>query len=287
MVHISALLLLIVSMSFLHPDMLPYKLRRIGRMLVPASARATIAAGMQEFANSQYRLYPSFYSNQRRVANLKDSKKGEVCVIIGNGPSMRDFDLGRLRGTDAFCLNRGYLLWQAAKITPRYLVVTNPLVVEQFASELASVDADHFLPWEHRRRFVGDNSVFLMLRWKAHFSLDIAKGIWGGGTVTFAAMQIAYYLGYSRVVLIGVDHSFNFDGTPNSELVATGADQNHFTPDYFSNGVKWHAPDLALSEISYAMARDAFAADGREIVDATEGGQLQLFPKVCLEQILA
>jgi hypothetical protein len=110
--------------------------------------------------------------------------------------------------------------------------------------------------------------------------------LWVGGTVTFAAMQIAYHMGFRRVVLVGVDHSFDFVGAPNAMLVATGPDPNHFTPDYFGNGAVWNAPDLPLSEFSYSIARDAFAADGREIVDATEGGNLKVFTKMKLDNAL-
>ena len=100
-------------------------------------------------------------------------------------------------------------------------------------------------------------------------------------------MQIAYHFGYARTVLIGVDHSFAFGGKPNEQLTSAGIDPNHFNSNYFGPGTQWHAPDLALSEVAYQMAKEAFQADGREIIDATEGGALQVFKKMDLEAALS
>ncbi|MGO4835902.1 hypothetical protein AB4144_27045, partial [Rhizobiaceae sp. 2RAB30] len=225
-----------------------------------------------------------FGANSRGLDRLSGARRGDICVIMGNGPSLRGFDVARLDGIDVFCLNRGYLLWNAARRSPRYVVAVNNLVIQQFADELVAIDATRILPWDHADLFRGTDSLFLPLTWRRGFSRDIERGIWAGGTVTFAAMQIAYHIGYTRVVLIGVDHSFAFEGEPNELLTASGSDPNHFDSRYFADGVQWLAPDLALSEIAYRMADAAFASDGREIVDATTGGRLQIFRKLSLEE---
>lgn len=103
-------------------------------------------------------------------------------------------------------------------------------------------------------------------------------GVREGHTVTHAALQIAYFMGFRQVVIIGMDHNFTQSGPPNAELEMRGADPNHFSPDYF-RGNKWDAPNLAESEISYRAALAAFSAAGRDIVDATDGGHCQVFPK--------
>ena len=38
--------------------------------------------------------------------------------------------------------------------------------------------------------------------------------------------------------------------------------------------------------MSYLMARDAFAADGRQVLDATIDGKLTVYPKISVEQAL-
>ena len=83
-----------------------------------------------------------------------------------------------------------------------------------------------------------------------------------------------------EVVLIGVDHSFTTQGTPNTAVESQGDDPNHFSAAYFGKGFRWQLPDLQTSELAYRMAREAFAADGRQVLDATVGGRLTVFPKV-------
>jgi hypothetical protein len=106
------------------------------------------------------------------------------------------------------------------------------------------------------------------------------QGAWEGATVTYMAMQLAYHMGFTKVILIGVDHSFASKGPANKLVTAGAPDQNHFDPHYFGPGVKWELPDLEMSEVAYRLARDHFTADGREIVDATVGGNLSVFRKV-------
>ena len=94
------------------------------------------------------------------------------------------------------------------------------------------------------------------------------------------AIQLAFYMGFKEVVLIGVDHSYKFEGQPHAAVVSTGDDPNHFNDQYFGKGFKWHLPDLEGSEMSYRVADFVYKQNGRRIIDATVGGKLQVFPKV-------
>jgi hypothetical protein len=44
-------------------------------------------------------------------------------------------------------------------------------------------------------------------------------------------------------------------------------------------------PDLDTSEIGYTLAREAYRKAGREVIDATVGGKLMIFPKVKYESL--
>ena len=61
-------------------------------------------------------------------------------------------------------------------------------------------------------------------------------------------------------------------------------DKSHFDPNYFGKGTWWQLPDLDYSERAYALARTAFESEGRQILDATLGGQLEVFPKITLRE---
>src|SRR3546814_12759768 len=93
-------------------------------------------------------------------------------------------------------------------------------------------------------------------------------GVHEGWTVTYAALQVAYYLGFKEVILIGMDHRYEYTGDPNQTQVLDGPDLTHFSSDYFGHGQHWDNPDLAHSEESYRIARAESERDGRRIIDA-------------------
>jgi len=229
-----------------------------------------------------YRTTSTGRENTRSLSLCRGQHKGERCFILGNGPSLRQTDLSRLRGEFTFGLNRIYLLFPELGFATTYLVTVNQLVIDQCAAELAAVPAQKFFPWTTRRYFSSAfDTVYIRTHCaRPHFSVDASQLIWSGATVTFVAMQLAYHMGFDEVVLLGVDHSFTTQGKPHAEVISEGDDLNHFAPYYFGKGFKWQLPDLETSEIAYRMAKQAFEADGRKIVDATIGGKLTIFPKV-------
>ena len=97
--------------------------------------------------------------------------------------------------------------------------------------------------------------------------------------MTYVTLQIAYYMGFEEVYLIGVDHNFETKGKPNTTIVSQGDDPNHFHPGYFGKGFRWQLPDLEKSEIGYQLAKDTFEKAGRKVFDATVNGKLKIFEK--------
>ena len=70
-------------------------------------------------------------------------------------------------------------------------------------------------------------------------------------------------------------------GKPSeTETRAGEQDQSHFHPQYFPKGSKWQLPDLLRSEIDFSLARKAFEADGRKILDATIDGKCPVFERI-------
>lgn len=223
--------------------------------------------------------------NKLRLQDFIQKHQGQRCFILGNGPSLAKMDLSPLKNEITFGLNRIYLLFDALPFTPTYYVSVNELVLEQFSSEIAALSMPKFLNWNSRKHFVcsdkGVHFLRLGLSLRDRFNFDIEKKFYSGGTVTYVAMQLAYIMGFSEVILIGVDHSFIDKGMPNkTEVRASSEDKNHFHPDYFPKGSKWQFPDLQRSEIAYSIARQEFEKDGRRILDATVDGKLTVFKKV-------
>ncbi len=213
--------------------------------------------------------------------------QGKRAFIIGNGPSLKNTDLTRLKDEYTFGLNRIYLMFPELGFTTTYLVSINDLIIEQCAAELLAVSVPKFFAWRSHRHFLSLNPPaselpdFIYTSYTGpRFSRDVSGRVWEGATVTNVALQLAYHMGFQQVILIGVDHNFVSKGPANTTVVSGGDDPNHFSPAYFGKGFRWQLPDFETSEVGYKMARDAYEKDGRQVLDATIGGKLTIFPKV-------
>ncbi|HEY8722923.1 MAG TPA: hypothetical protein VIL92_03560 [Gaiellaceae bacterium] len=187
-----------------------------------------------------------------------------------------------------FGLNRGYLLSERMGTAPTYLVSVNPLVIEQYVGEMLVCESLKVLSWDARlpKGRSGVDTIYLRTRTRPGFYRDIASdGVWEGATVTYVALQLAFYLGFDEVILIGVDHFFATPGPPNELVVSDAPDPNHFDPTYFGPGARWNLPDLATSEVAYTMARRAYESAGRQIINATAGGALEVFERRSYESL--
>lgn len=217
-----------------------------------------------------------------RLEWLKNRHAGEACVIVCNGPSLNNMNLDWLKTQTTIGLNKIFLGFHKFGFYPRYFVCVNPTVIAQSSEEIKKINSVKFIGNRGSNDVIEDALTYAIntLQPPERFCKDISKGVREGGTVTYAALQIAYYMGFKRVVIIGMDHNFSYEGKPNESRIMQGADTNHFIDNYFGYGQSWDNPDLAKSEQSYQIARDIFAADGREIIDATLDGKCQIFKKV-------
>lgn len=211
--------------------------------------------------------------------HLEDLERTDRCVIIGNGPSLKEVPDFFLDKYDTFGSNRIYL-----KYEPTFHVTVNPLVLEQCVEEIAGLKSTVFVSSAFQDRVPG--SFPLISKPVPHFAREPWNGIYEGFTVTYVSLQLAFWMGYQSVLLIGVDHRYEYDGDPNQEVVSEGPDPNHFDPAYFGAGFRWHLPDLNRSKKAYRMAEVVFAAADRQVLNLTKNTALDVFEKGDLEDWL-
>jgi hypothetical protein len=236
-------------------------------------------------------LHPWRRESIRRLTALKDIHKGKRAFVIANGPSLKQTDMSRLKNEFTFGMNRIYLMFPELGFSTTYLTVVNDLVIEQTANDLAALKLPKFLAWRSRHHFPNNLPIpqlptFLYTSYTGpHFSSDVRGRVWEGATVTNVTLQLAFHMGFQQIILIGVDHNYSTTGKPNTTVTSQGDDPNHFSPAYFGKGFRWQLPDLETSEVGYTMVRDAYQKAGREVLDATIGGKLTIFPKVNYESL--
>ena len=233
---------------------------------------------------------PAFHRSARALGKLKDSKRGKKAIILCNGPSLKNVDLNQLLREDVetFGLNKINLLFEDTRFRPTYLVCINRFVVEQNAEYFKQTNIPLFVDSRHVGLLDGSQAIPLRsLPMRGFFGRDVSKGYCQGFTVTYAAMQLAYHMGFDNVALVGCDHYFNDKGTPNAVVESQSDDTNHFHPDYFGKGMKWQLPDIVGSEFHYQIARDEFKSAGKSLYNCTEGGHLHLLERISLSEFLA
>lgn len=223
------------------------------------------------------------------LSAFRRARAGDTAVLVGNGPSLNRTDLSLLEGQDVFLSNYA-IRHPVLRRLARGVAVTNYLVAEQAPFEFyRRRDIWRFFPfWLGYALPACDNTVFLNAQGgPLFFSEDVLESVAWHSTVSFFWLQVLYSAGYRKVLLVGFDHSYTQRaGAREGDLIRQeGDDRNHFDPDYF-RGKTWQAADSARMEATYVLSKARFERDGREIVNCTEGGRLEVFRRARLDREL-
>lgn len=224
------------------------------------------------------------------LASLAGCWRGRAALIVANGPSLNRTPLDEFIGVPSIGMNKIDLIYPRVKWRPSLVVCENNLVARQNSAGFMAHDVPVYLSWKSRWLIphgLRRNAHFFLTLSDEKFHCDLPTGIGSASTVTFVALQFAYYLGANPVVLIGADHSFAYAGKPNEYRRMDTEDVNHFDSNYFAKGTHWGIPNLKLSEEGYVKARQAFENDGRVVYDATVGGKLSVFKKMCIADAIS
>ncbi|QKS30006.1 MAG: hypothetical protein FAZ92_01725 [Accumulibacter sp.] len=220
------------------------------------------------------------------LSRLKDRHYDQRAVLVANGPSLNLMDLGFLRSETVIGVNKIFLGLKKFCFYPRYYIAVNQRVIAQSVLEIKAMTCVKMISRRDAELLPEDALTYHIETQNppARFCRDISRGVHEGWTVTYAALQVAHYLGFKEVIIIGMDHRYLYTGAPNQACRLEGPDPNHFSPEYF-RGLTWDNPDLAKSEESYRIARAEYERDGRSIVDATVNGACTVFQKADYRQV--
>ncbi len=221
---------------------------------------------------------------------------------MGNGPSLNKTDLGLLQKEMVWGSNRCYLLLDRIGWRPRFYVAVDRRVVPDNASEIGELRKQlpstlFFFPVQFRLDGIlqsADNVYWYKQAGlsRVHlpygmFSADAADKVLAVYTVTIAMLQLAVYLGFNPIYLIGCDTDYSVprsvsrDAQDSNLLTSTRDDDpNHFSSAYFGKGKKWGEPRTDRMIFQYEQAKIACDALEVEVINATVGGKLEVFPRI-------
>ncbi|NBD31401.1 MAG: FkbM family methyltransferase, partial [Cyanobacteria bacterium] len=217
---------------------------------------------------------------------------------------MNDTPLEKLEGEYTFGVNRIYLLFDRISWRPSFYTINDWEVGPDNAEEIkALAGMTFFFPKRFQGLFEQTDSTYWYNsrhpRFKGDdFSYDLTKGAVMGGSVLPLAIQIAYYMGFDPIYLIGVDVDYKISDTveqSGTKRFADGNlqflkstqdnDPNHFDPRYFGKGRRWHNPNVERMIEGFRVCREAIERKGGHIYNATVGGKLEVMERVNFNSI--
>ena len=239
----------------------------------------------------------------KRLRKFRNINAGKRCFIVGNGPSIRQQDLTKLKDEVTFVANFFVLHDDYDKINPTYYCISDPRVYDSrgFNSDLyypmmtKTRNTVKFFPFKTRkiikkqRLFNGHSIYYLNYQgdqiWKkGSINLDITKPVDTGDTIIIDfCLPLAFYMGFKEVYLLGCDcdyglekdesykHGFFYDV---NRVKTKGAGVEYHKKFWFDNIIK-----------SYRVAKEAFENNNSEIYNAGVGGKLEVFPRVDFERL--
>ncbi|MCR2048730.1 DUF115 domain-containing protein [Acetatifactor muris] len=259
-----------------------------------------------------YELYADWIDWRKYTKRLKKfygRHKGKRCFIIGNGPSLSLQDLEKLKQEISFGSNSIYALYAHTAWRPTYYCAWDPVFCKEMMSEKKSMfrlmegceatftslfndaiqyrdDADmEKLYYMRTMHEIANNGL-------PKFSEDCAECVYTSGTITYGMLQLAVYMGFRQIYLLGMDFSYSHERYADSTIVVKNTmnhldiiekvQERYYKPLTEHYGVQYMA-DIDLQRSGYEVAKKYADTHEINIYNATRGGKLEVFKRVSFD----
>ncbi len=210
-------------------------------------------------------------------------KEKKRCFIIGNGPSLTPDDLDVLAEHGEFCIgsNMVHKVYGKTKWRPDYICICDKLIVSQTLDHIVENNSCPVFLTDAVRLYLSPFQYDKMILYHEAYNRDddyrIIKfetelsggNIPSGWTVSYIAIQLAVYMGFDEIYLLGMDNS-NW--------------KKHCSVNYWSETPIMSGTSEELSTLvcrnAYKRAKAASVEYGFNIYNATRGGCLEEFQRV-------
>lgn len=229
----------------------------------------------------------------KNLKSLKGKYAGTRCFIIGNGPSLKAEDLELLKDEYTFAFNRIYYIFDQTDWRPTFYCTQDVKMVQTSWTEIQKRISTPYLFAPINLKWYDNIPLETDYFFKPDvageqvpvFSENIPDQVGMGNTVAYTAIQLAVYMGFSEIYLLGVDHSFQTYQDRDGNIVTDPNAKDYFCEKYNQDKDTLFVPRLDLSTLSY-MAAQAYAENHSVIIyNATRGGKLEVFPRVDFDML--
>jgi len=241
----------------------------------------------------------TFGSPDLWLSENRGAHNGEKCYLLGCGPSLTNVDLSQLSDGAIAGVNG---VAEIPDLDLDYFFSVSRNFHVNHTDSINSVRA--------KRRFLADylephlNNSLVPTSWlrpvdqetftypaELHpygFSTEPERHVFFGGTVLFPALQVLAHLGFSTIVLLGVDHNYGLEKNPLPGGVWVSGEQIagfNFLGDYWKADDRVHL-DMRAMQRGFELAREHFQSRGKTLVNATDSTKLDAIAKITLEEAL-
>lgn len=252
---------------------------------VPIFIIQWLLSNIEAFLRKKGLVYNSKY---KHIRSLKKSHSGERCFIAATGPSLTFEDLELIKDEYTFSMNSGVLALKKSSWRPSFYGVQDEYVYRKIEKDIFNASNG-----ELSEIYVSNNlcnSFKIPTKYKVfplnyldhkmphkkgfgrfEFSDDCYSTTYDGYSIIFSLMQLACYMGFSEIYLLGCDCNYQ---QPKAHFIEYG----HSDP---------HAAIMGDKIICGHFEFKKFADKrGIKVVNCTRGGMLEVYPRMNLEDIL-
>lgn len=221
------------------------------------------------------------------ILDLKDTHKGERCFVVATGPSLTIDDLDLLENEFSLSLNSIVLSFNKTQWRPNIYAIQDEYVFNSIKEDLQRADglqkilvSDNIsskfkIPYDYKsfKLHYLDHKMFHFKEYgHFKFSDDCYSCIYDAYSIVFTLMQLACYMGFKEIYLLGCDCNYN-------QKKAYFFDYGYRDPKFKINGSKQIQAHIEFKKFAEKK--------GIKVINCTKGGSLEVYPRMKIEDVIS
>ena len=223
-----------------------------------------------------------------KIEAYKKLHKGESCFIVALGPSLRieDLDLIYNNKIPTISMNSIWKVFSSTRWRPTYYMIQDPicykqektlLQMERTGMKMMFLSDTNDEYWKNNEPKTDYLIYHLDCRNSElehpKFSDDLSRRAYDAATITYVCIQMAVYMGFKNIYLLGVD----FSGFEN------GGDLPH--RHFYSDVIEEIVGFGNIMGMGYESARKYADTHGIHIYNSSRGGCVEVFDRVDFDSL--
>lgn len=222
------------------------------------------------------------------LKQYKDKYKGKRCFIVATGPSLTLNDLEMIKDEYSFGMNSVVRTLDKTSWSPNFFMIEDEYVYDKLEQDITNFHQATKIPvivggvipfrypsakeyYPYCLHYLDHKMYHRKGYGEFKFSDDCYNVVYDGYTVTMSVLQIACYMGFKKIYLLGCDCNYN---QPKTHFIEYG----HKDPKAAIMGDKMIEAHREFKKFADSI--------GVEVFNCTRGGMLEEYPRKSLETVL-